>query len=147
MTEIRKYKPEDYMAIQRREFDLITFLNFPDPREIAENLANGVAFTGIVDGELITCGGIMKVWEGVGEAWIVSASSVDHYPFTFAKIVVRGLRDIIKELKLERVQTTVDSKYLVSQKWLEWMGFVNEGRMRKYINGRDFFRYALIKED
>ena len=64
MTEIRKYKPEDYMAIQRREFDLVTFLNFPKPQEIAENLANGVAFTGLVDGEM-TLGTRLFSWSAV----------------------------------------------------------------------------------
>jgi len=49
-------------------------------------------------------------------------------------------------MDLERVQTTIDAEHEVSKAWAERMGFVNEGLMRKYIAGRDFYRYALIRE-
>ena len=145
MIEIRPYIPEDYMKINRRHFDSLTFMNFPTPKLVAQNLARGPAFTGLADGEIIACGGILPLWKGVGEAWVVSSELVSLYPITFAKVIWRKMRSIIGELELERVQTTVDKEHKVSQKWLERMGFKNEGLMRKFLGGRDYYRFAWIK--
>ena len=146
MIEIRQYIPGDYMRIMRRRFDMVTFLNFPDPYEVAVNLSKGPAFTGANSDEIIACGGIIPLWKGVGEAWVVTSPLVEKYPFTFAKIIWRRLRALTDIMDLTRVQTTVDAGHEVSIKWLERMGFVNEGEMKRYIGGRDFYRYALIKE-
>ena len=146
MIKVRRYTPDDYMRISRRRFDMITFLNFPNPREVANNLAKSVAFTGLIDEEIVVCGGVLPYWKGVGEAWVVSSTLVERYPIFFAKTVWRRLELIIEIMDLERVQTTIDAEHEVSMRWAERMGFVREGLMRKYIAGRDFYRYALIRE-
>jgi len=146
MIEIRQYVPEDYMKIQRRKFDMLTFLNFPNPKILARNLMRGPALTGFSDGEIIACGGIMPLWKGVGEAWVVTSPLVLKCSFSFVKVILRKLPIFSNILELERVQTTVDVEHTTSIKWVERMGFVREGLMHKYINGRDYYRYALIKE-
>lgn len=145
-VELRDYKSEDYMTIKRRHFDSLTFLNFPNPKLIAENLTKGPAFTAFNDGEIVACGGIMPFWKEVGEAWVITSPLVSQYPLFFAKTVWRKLRDLIKSMNLERVQTMVDAENIISQRWVERMNFKNEGLMRKYLGGRDYIRYALIKE-
>jgi hypothetical protein len=145
MIRLREYRPDDYMSIKRRHFDAMTFLNFPDPMSIAINLNKGPAYT-LVNEEIIASGGILPLWKGVGEGWIVSSPLVEKYPIAFAKTLWRKMLSLYDELGLERLQTLVDAEHIVSQKWLERMGFENEGLMRKYLNGRDFYRYALIKE-
>lgn len=146
MIEIKQYSPEDYMKIKRRDFDMLTFLNFPNPRIAARNLLRGMAITGFRDGEIIACGGIMPLWKGVGEAWVVTSPLVRVCSFSFVKVVWRRLKVFTSILGLERVQTTVDAEHEVSIKWVERMGFIREGLMKQYINGRDFYRYALIRE-
>jgi hypothetical protein len=145
MIKVQPYVPEDYMRINRRHFDSLTFMSFPAPKLVAQNLARGPAFTGVANGEIIACGGILPLWKGVGEAWVVSSELVSLYPMTFAKVIWRKLKSIIEELELERVQTTVDVEHKVSQKWLERMNFENEGLMRKFLGGRDYYRFAWIK--
>ena len=146
MIEIREYIPDDYLKVNRRHFDSLTVMHFPNPKLVAINLSKGPAFTGVANGEIIACGGILPLWKGVGEAWVVSSELVSLYPITFAKVIWRKLKSIIEELELERVQTTVDVEHKVSQKWLERMNFENEGLMRKFLGGRDYYRYAWIKE-
>ena len=146
MIEIKQYSPEDYMKIKRRDFDMLTFLNFPNPRIAARNLLRGMAITGFRDGEIIACGGIMPLWKGVGEAWVVTSPLVRVCSFSFVKVVWRRLKVFAGILDLERVQTTVDAEHEVSIKWVERMGFMREGLMRRYIDGRDFYRYALIRD-
>lgn len=133
--------------IQRRHFDSLTFLNFPNPRLIASNLAKGPAFTGVAPEGIIACGGILPLWKGVGEAWVVTSELVNLYPLTFAKVIWRKLKELIESNSFERVQTTVDKDYTISQAWVDRMGFKNEGLMRKFLGGRDFYRYAFIKEN
>jgi len=144
---IRPYIPEDYMKIQRRHFDSLTFMQFPNPKSIAENLARGPAFTGVAPEGIVASGGILPLWKGVGEAWVVSSELVNLYPLTFAKVIWRKLKELIETMDFERVQTTVDKDHLVSQKWVERMEFKKEGLMRKFLGGRDYYRYALIKEN
>jgi len=146
VIEIRPYIPGDYMKIQRRHFDSLTFMNFPNPKLIAENLARGPAFTGVADGEIIASGGILPLWKGVGEAWVVSSDLVNLYPLTFAKVIWRKLKELIKIMNFERIQTTVDIEHKVSIAWVERMGFEYEGPMRKYLAGRTYLRYAWVKE-
>jgi hypothetical protein len=145
MIEIRRYRPEDYMKINRRKFDLLTFLNFPDPEAISKNLGKGPAFTAIANGEIIACGGIVPFWKGVGEGWVVTSELLNLYRLTFAKTVWRLFYRLIKEMNLDRVQTTIDAENVISQAWVERMGFEYEGPMRKYIDGRTFYRYAWVR--
>ena len=145
MIEIRDYRPEDFMTIKRRTFDAITFENFANPEAVSKNLLRGKAYT-LTNGSPIACAGILPLWKGVGEGWVVTSDLVEKYPVSFAKTVWRGMVHTIKTLKLERVQTIVDVEHTVSQEWVEWMGFEQEGIMRKYLGGRDFFRYALVRK-
>jgi hypothetical protein len=145
LIEIREYKPEDYMIIQRRHFDSLTFLNFPNAELVAKNLLKGQAYT-ITNGVPIACGGILPLWAGVGEGWVVTSPLVEKYPVIFAKTVWRATVELIESMDLDRIQTVVDVEHTVSHKWVERMGFKNEGLMRKYLGGRDFYRYALIRE-
>ena len=142
---VREYKPEDYMTIHRRKFDAFTFLNFPDPEAIAKRLTSGPAYT-ITNGVPVACGGILPLWKGVGEGWVVTSALVEQHPFMFAKTIWRETLRLIKDLDLDRIQTVVDAEHTVSMRWVERMGFENEGLMKKFLGGRDFFRYALIRE-
>jgi len=143
MLEIRKFRVEDYFEIERRKFDMLTFLNFPNPKAIATNLARGKAFTMVNSENIIASGGILPLWKGVGEAWIVSSDLVKHHWLSFARAVLLNLKKM--EPEFERVQTTVDAEHEVSMKWVEWMGFRKEGLMKKFIGGRDYWRYARIR--
>jgi len=142
---IREYRPDDYMVINRRHFDSLTFLNFPKPYAIAVNLLKGKAYT-ITNGQPIACGGILPLWNRVGEGWVVTSHLVEQYPIIFAKTVWRATKRLIESMDLDRIQTVVDAEHTVSQKWVERMGFKNEGLMKKYLGGRDFYRYALVRE-
>jgi hypothetical protein len=143
---IRRYEPGDYLSIERRHFDALTFMNFPKPELIAKRFTRGPAYTIVASEGLVASGGILPLWKGVGEAWVVTSELVDTYPLLFAKTVWRKLYEIIDGNGIERVQTTIHKDFIVSQKWAERMGFKNEGLMRKYLGGEDYYRYALVRE-
>jgi hypothetical protein len=143
MLELRKFEIGDYFEIERRKFDMLTFLNFPDPREVAKRLATGPAYTLVNSKNIVAAGGVVPFWKGVGEGWVISSDLVPQHGIAFAKTVLRMLEDI--EKNFERIQTTVDAEHKVSLKWVEWMGFKCEGLMRKFIGGRDYYRFARVR--
>ena len=147
MIEIRAYKEDDYLNIQRRHFDALTFMNFPKPELIAKKFTKGIAYTIEAPEGLVASGGVIPLWKGVGEAWVVTSELVETYPVLFAKTVWRKLLEIISANGIERIQTTIHKDHIVSQRWVERMGFENEGLMKKYLGGEDYYRYALIKEN
>jgi hypothetical protein len=143
--EVRPYQPEDYMTISRREFDLLTFGTRGDPEIIANQLAHGQAFTGVCEKGLIACAGILPIWKGVGEGWCVGSPLIQHFRFSFPKVIHRKIQEIINFYQLDRLQTIVDRDFIISQKWVERMGFQYEGEMPKYIAGRTYLRYAWVR--
>lgn len=145
MINVRTYIPNDYLLITRRRFDAITFLNFPNPRAMANTFARGEAYTMEVDGELVACGGVLPLWKGVGEVWLVASPLVERHKTAVGLAVVRKLKEMKK--KYERLQTVIDREFVLSREWAVWMGFRSEGVMKKYIDGRDYIRYAMVKEE
>jgi len=143
--ELRPYQPEDYLNVSRREFDLYTFGTRGNPEIIAKQLLDGKAFTGVCEKGLIACAGVLPLWRGVAEAWCVGSPLIEHFKFSFPKVVHRKITEMINYYGLDRLQTIVDREFITSIKWLERMGFQYEGEMPKYIAGRTYWRYAWIR--
>ena len=148
--ELREFRVEDYLEINRRKFEMLTFLQFPDAKEVAKRLAMGPAYTIANSASIIASGGIVPFWKNVGEAWIVSSESLPQHKFYFIKTVLKKLQELGRNY--DRIQTTIDAENVVSMKWAEWIGFECEGDpktgvglMRKFIGGRDYWRYALVR--
>lgn len=146
MITVRPYRIDDYMNIQRRHFDALTFMNFPKPELVAKKFTKGLGYTIEAPEGLVASGGILPLWKGVGEAWVVTSELVEKYPLVFAKTAWRKLYEMMANMRLERAQTTIHKDHAVSQRWAERMGFENEGLMKKYLGGQDYYRYALVKE-
>lgn len=144
MIEIRKYVPQDYLEIQKRNFDALALLEFPDLNAMAWSFTRGPAFT-MVNGDIIACAGILKLWKGVGEAWVLTSPLVEQHKVAFGRAVLKIMNRLMDELEIERLQAMVDAEHKVSQNWLIWMGFMPEGIMKKYLGGRDFIRYAKVR--
>lgn len=134
------------MTIERRHFDSLAYMQFPQPELVAKKFMEGIAYTIEAPEGLVASGGIIPLWKGVGEAWVITSTLVEKYPVLFAKTVWRKLHEIINTNDIERAQTTIHKDHVVSQRWAERMGFKNEGLMRKYLGGEDYYRYALVKE-
>lgn len=144
MIEIRKYDPQDYITIQKRKFDALALLSFPDPIDMARSFLRGPAFT-MVNGDIIACGGVLKLWKGVGEGWLLTSPLIELHRVAFGRAAVRTIERLMDDLQLERLQTMVDAEHWVSRGWLQWMGFEPEGVMKKYLGGRDFIRFAKVR--
>jgi len=118
-------------------------------RERAEfYLKMGPAYSGWIDGKLIGCAGIMIMWPGVGEAWIIFSEDVLQYKKDAYVVILDYLRAIISKLHLRRIQAHCHSALPHGQKYLEQLGFECEGKLKKYgIDGADHYLYAMITGD
>ena len=45
-------------------------------------------------GVIIGCGGVYKLFDGVGEAWILGSDNIPNKPISFHKEVLIGLKQI-----------------------------------------------------
>lgn len=95
---------------------------------------------------ILGMGGIIPVWRGVAIGWLLTACEIERFKLFFHKTIVKMLDRAIRELSLHRIDVSVLAEHKTSIKWLERLGFKNEGLMRKFDSmGNDYYRYALVK--
>lgn len=138
---IRAFDPGDYLRVSGPALPGI------DLARAAEDVARGgPAFTLTVAGVPVACAGVMLFpYPGVGHAWAVVGPVARRHRMALTRGVVRGLAAIIATNRLWRVEAEVINDFAVARRWLEWMGFEDEGLMpRRGPNGLDMRRYALL---
>lgn len=97
------------------------------------------------DGEILATAGVHLMWNGVGEGWALVSPKVEENGLVFARYAKKMISDIIKSNNLTRVQATIHGSDTVAAKFASWLGFQNEGVMRKYgVNGEDYVRVARV---
>jgi RimJ/RimL family protein N-acetyltransferase len=109
----------------------------------AELKKAGMAYTAVDnEGRIIGCAGIIKIWTGRGEAWALFGGGWQRHYIGITKAVLRGLR----LSNLRRIEANVRADFDKAQAWITYLGFNEEGYMRKYgADGADFIRYARIR--
>jgi hypothetical protein len=122
-------------------------LPFPglDPmRSCAEAMCKyGQGFAVENGGDVIAIGGISKMWQGVGEAW-VSAATIES-PVAFHRIAKLAIRALAKEMGMHRVHVHSFEEDKSVHRWLKLLGFEHEGKRRGwFFDGRDAEAFALL---
>ena len=105
-------------------------------------LENEFAYTGFAEGRPIACVGIVKHWEGRGEAWAFLAG--DCRPW-FTAIHRASLR-ALAFAGFRRVEAVVDYEFKAGHRWVKSLGFeVEAERLRAYRpTGGDCTLYARV---
>ena len=97
------------------------------------------AYTLIIDGEVILCGGVMLLDWQAGDAWTLFADSYQKYPIACFKACKYVIDKISKEHNLRRVQAIVQTELNGGQRFAERLGFKKEGILQSFgPNGEDF---------
>ena len=95
---------------------------------------------------ILGMGGVISIWKGVAIAWLLTACEIERYKLFFHKTIVTMLDTAIRELSLHRVDVSVLAEHKTSIRWLERLGFQNEGLMKCFDSQKnDYYRYALVK--
>lgn len=107
--------------------------------------AGSIAFTGIVDGRVICCGGVSPFLMGNAEIWLIPSVYVERDPMIFARNLRKHLFNIRRDLALSRMQTScIDDE--LHNRWMEFLGFTKEGHMKKFYNGVNYNLWGRVWE-
>jgi hypothetical protein len=106
-----------------------------------EFLAAQGAWSGLVDGRAIVCGGIIINGHGIGQLW--SFLSV-HASVHMLPITRFGVR-LLTLQSARRIEATTRCNFAAGCRWLSLLGFEVEGVMRKFDpDGSDHYLYARV---
>ena len=101
-------------------------------------------YTFVIKNQPICYFGIVPMWEGVAECWMVPGELIAKYPVAFYKASKLVFEEFIDYYKLERLQMTCAVINEMSFNWLKRMGFKEEGVFKKYAKGQDFYIMAKV---
>ena len=146
--ETRKFRAEDMLEVisgETKEYGLEMYSN----EEIAKQTEkDGLSITGIVDGVIVGCGGIRKLWDGVGECWLILSPDVDRYAVSAYICIRDGFEKLMAENNFIRLQAYGRMDFPKAHTLFKHLGFKAEGIARKYTpDSVDAILYARVKDD
>tara|TARA_R100000306_G_C4354253_1_gene131798 strand:+ start:582 stop:1016 length:435 start_codon:yes stop_codon:yes gene_type:complete len=103
------------------------------------------AYTGLREGKVVACAGIMPLWNGVADLWMYLGKETFTDKRLACKVIKYYLDDIIKRHDIHRFQAVVKADYCKGIRFAEFFGFKAEGIMKAFgPNKEDFIRYARV---
>ena len=101
------------------------------------------SWTGFYNDEPIVSGGIIELWKGVADIWLIIADNSTKHKFFLIKNIKRHLENTIAQRQYVRIQATVREDFRIGMKFAELFGMKQEGLMEKYgLDGKNYFRYV-----
>jgi len=86
--------------------------------------------------ELLASGGICRVHEGVGEAWMMVTKHAQGQSVAVVRSIRRHLEQFVNQLGLHRVQALVQEGFPHGEKFLKGLGFHFESTLERYMPDR-----------
>jgi hypothetical protein len=111
---------------------------------LAKSLENEMAFSGIHEGKVLGCAGIVKMWDNRCLMWSYLGKDVGKHFYKVHKYAMRTLSII----PYDRVEATVDDGFEEGHRWIKMLGFKLEtpNPMQKYNpNGSAAFLYSRVR--
>ena len=135
------------------KIDIVT-LKLSHLRQMGENdaMQNGLRMMGLglcvlADGEPVAAGGIVRLWDEVGKAWALhtersrASALILRRCHVLAKQQIPLVRHAMGLRRLE-ADTLAEPQYCT---WLSRLGFIWEGEMRSYKDGKTYARFAWVR--
>ena len=149
-SEIRAFRAEDllYIVGDGLKEKGIELFGKQSLRELAEQTEDDdMSMTGLVDGNIVACGGIRKLWDGVGEVWLMLSPQVNAFKIRTAECILNGMRALIEDNDFFRLQGWCRVDFTEAHTLFRHLGFKAEGIAKKYTpDGVDCILYGLIDE-
>lgn len=139
--EVIVFHPKHLEVAAVRQHELDTIFKMKNAYAQIEKLAavSKQAGTFMYDGRVITCAGFMEMWQGVAEVWQIPTQYVKTCPTLFAKTMRGYIETIADQFKYHRVQTVAPADAL-HDRWMTWLGFIDEGTMQMYTADKRNYR-------
>ena len=105
----------------------------------------GNAYTLFVNKKPIVAGGIIILWQGVAEGWVMASQNIFEMKFLAAKSMKELTEEMCKKNKIIRLQTSVKSEFKQGVRFATWLGMEIEGLKKQYgPDGSDYYQLARI---
>lgn len=99
-----------------------------------------------VRGRIVGCGGLMLLWPGVGQGWVIIDKKVRESLRREAYTVVAAkIAELSFKYKLHRIQAVVRVDLPPALKYAANLGFKPEGVLRQYDSQkRDYMMFSMV---
>ena len=89
--------------------------------------------------------GIVILWNGVAEGWVLASQNIFEMKFLSAKTMKELTDDMCKKNKIKRLQTSVKADFKLGVRFATWLGLEVEGLKKKYgPDGSDYYQLGKI---
>tara|TARA_R100001443_G_scaffold55213_1_gene66478 strand:- start:2338 stop:2781 length:444 start_codon:yes stop_codon:yes gene_type:complete len=144
-TEIVPFVADHAHYILKTGLQLDERHNWYDQAYIMEEA--GFCVTLLANKKALLSTGIIPVWDGVGEAWLLTSKEVPKYPITIARAIYECFYQWVDAKDLWRVHANVRSDWDVAIRFAKFLGMKEEGLMEKFGPEKaDYFRLAWVRE-
>jgi RimJ/RimL family protein N-acetyltransferase len=117
----------------------------PDFENWAEANEGPFAWSAEVDHNVIACGGIGDLWEGVGEAWLLLGKEAVKHRIALCRVILEKLGGAL--LRYHRIQAHARTDFSLTHMFLRKLGFQVEGLMKAYYPDRmDAILYSIVRD-
>ena len=105
----------------------------------------GNAYTMFVNGKPVFSIGIVILWSGVAEGWVLASQNVFEMKFLAAKTMKELTDEMCKKNKIKRLQTSVKADFKLGVRFATWLGLEIEGLKKSYgPDGSDYYQLGKI---
>ena len=105
----------------------------------------GLSFTLLHNNNPVCSGGIVPLWTGVAEGWVISSKRIFKTRIKASRLIKKRTDLLCAANKIWRLQTAVKSNFKTGLRFAEFLGFKNEGLMKAYGPDKtDYYRMARI---
>ena len=105
----------------------------------------GNAYTMFVNGKPVFSIGIVILWSGVAEGWVLASQNIFELKFLAAKTMKELTDDMCKKNKIKRLQTSVKADFKLGVRFATWLGLEIEGLKKGYgPDGSDYYQLGKI---
>jgi len=137
------YSPAHLDQIEISQPEILAAAQTMDVAKMIDHQATmGPSATTFLDGKPVAVFGMVPIWSGVGEAWMIADDAARKHPIRMTKIA-RLVMDILMISEgLRRLQITVRTTDRRAEKWARAIGFEQEAVLRAY--GPDGVDYLIM---
>ena len=125
------YTHLNMMEFRESEYSLInSFIDYEE--KIKTCPVEGLSFSGVCFGDIVCCFGIIPLWQGVYEAWLLPCKDLTKNKLRFHKSILKFFDYVADRLNIHRLQINVNRQNCLAYKWAKKCYFTEEGLLREY---------------
>jgi hypothetical protein len=133
MIEVIPFKPEHPKMLEnpRNDGEVLGLPGVDDYLQLLPQ--SGPAFSGVMDGRLVGCAGVVMLSEDSGQVWMMADHYMDDYPVELHRTMKAAMNVAHDVYGLNRIEAMVPPE--APEMWKRWMvrlGFVFEKIREKF---------------